>query len=168
LGELSEELCIDNCPYYELPNVFTPNADLKNDFFSAYSIRGYECGEEGCPDVPPQLTLKCARFVQSVSFTVYNRWGQEVYDYDGRVGDGENNIYIDWDGRDDKGTEMASGVYYYVAEVTFDSVDPANQTKKNQRMGSPGSIDTGGKIVILFDGVCNLCNGAVQFINQKG
>ncbi len=130
IGELSEELCIDNCPYYELPNVFTPNADLKNDFFSAYSIRGYECGEEGCPDVPPQLTLKCARFVQSVSFTVYNRWGQEVYDYNGRVGDGENNIYIDWDGRDDKGTEMASGVYYYVAEVTFDSVDPANQTKK--------------------------------------
>ena len=31
-------------------------------------------------------------------------------------------------------------------------------------MGSPGSIDTSGKIVILFDGVCNLCNGAVQFI----
>ncbi|HEX6890202.1 MAG TPA: gliding motility-associated C-terminal domain-containing protein, partial [Chryseolinea sp.] len=130
IGELSEELCIDNCPYYELPNVFTPNSDLKNDFFSAYSIRGYECGEDGCPDVPPQLTLKCARFVQSVTFTVYNRWGQEVYDYDGRVGDGENNIYIDWDGRDDKGSELASGVYYYVAEVTFDSVNPANQTKK--------------------------------------
>jgi predicted DCC family thiol-disulfide oxidoreductase YuxK len=31
-------------------------------------------------------------------------------------------------------------------------------------MGSLGSIDTSGKIVILFDGVCNLCNGAVQFI----
>jgi predicted DCC family thiol-disulfide oxidoreductase YuxK len=30
-------------------------------------------------------------------------------------------------------------------------------------MGSPGEIDTGYKI-ILFDGVCNLCNGAVQFI----
>ena len=34
-------------------------------------------------------------------------------------------------------------------------------------MGSPGSIDTGGKIVILFDGVCNLCNGAVQFIIKR-
>ena len=34
-------------------------------------------------------------------------------------------------------------------------------------MGSPGSIDTSGKIVILFDGVCNLCNGAVQFIIKK-
>ena len=34
-------------------------------------------------------------------------------------------------------------------------------------MGSPGSIDTGGKIVILFDGVCNLCNGAVEFIIKR-
>ena len=34
-------------------------------------------------------------------------------------------------------------------------------------MGSPGSIDTGGKIVVLFDGVCNLCNGAVQFIIKR-
>ena len=34
-------------------------------------------------------------------------------------------------------------------------------------MGSPGSIDTGGKIVVLFDGVCNLCNGTVQFIIKR-
>lgn len=30
-------------------------------------------------------------------------------------------------------------------------------------MGSPGAIDNKGPI-IFFDGVCNLCNGAVQFI----
>lgn len=34
-------------------------------------------------------------------------------------------------------------------------------------MGSPGSIDTSGKIVVLFDGVCNLCNGTVQFIIKR-
>jgi len=34
-------------------------------------------------------------------------------------------------------------------------------------MGSPGSLDTSGKIIILFDGVCNLCNGAVQFIIKR-
>ena len=34
-------------------------------------------------------------------------------------------------------------------------------------MGSPGSVDTSGKIVVLFDGVCNLCNGAVQFIIRR-
>ena len=31
-------------------------------------------------------------------------------------------------------------------------------------MGSPGSLDASDKIVVLFDGVCNLCNGAVKFI----
>ena len=128
-GELSEELCIDNCPYYELPNVFTPNADSYNDYFSAYSLRGFDCGEGGeC--IPAELKFRCARFVQTVEFKVYNRWGQEVYQYDGRIGNEVNSIYIDWDGKDDKGTDMASGVYYYVAEVTFDSVDPETQTKK--------------------------------------
>ena len=35
-------------------------------------------------------------------------------------------------------------------------------------MGSPSSgIDTSGKIVVLFDGVCNLCNGFVQFIIRR-
>ncbi|HEX6890201.1 MAG TPA: thiol-disulfide oxidoreductase DCC family protein [Chryseolinea sp.] len=34
-------------------------------------------------------------------------------------------------------------------------------------MGSPGSIDTGGKIIVLFDGVCNLCNGTVKFIIKR-
>lgn len=32
-------------------------------------------------------------------------------------------------------------------------------------MGSPASIaNTNGRPIILFDGVCNLCNGSVQFI----
>jgi len=128
IGELSDELCIDNCPYYELPNVFTPNEDDRNDFFSAYSLRDFEC--EDCPKIPDHIRMKCARFVQSVTFTVYNRWGQEVYDYSGRIGDETNTIYIDWNGKDENGADLASAVYYYVAEVTFDSVDPENQTKK--------------------------------------
>lgn len=128
-GELSEEVCIDNCPYYELPNVFTPNNDNYNDTFSAFSIRGFDCGEEGdC--IPAELKLKCARFVETVNFVVYNRWGQEVYEYEGRIGSEVNTIYIDWNGKDNQGSDLASGVYYFVAEVTFDSVDPANQTKK--------------------------------------
>jgi len=32
-------------------------------------------------------------------------------------------------------------------------------------MGAPGSI--GGPVIILFDGVCNLCNGLVQFIIKR-
>lgn len=127
VGELSEELCIDNCPYYELPNVFTPNGDQINDQFSAYSIRGFDCGEGDC--IPAELRLKCARFVQSVNFTVFNRWGQEVYNYSARVGNDTQSIYIDWNGRDASKQDLSSGVYYYVADVTFDSVDPANNTR---------------------------------------
>jgi predicted DCC family thiol-disulfide oxidoreductase YuxK len=34
-------------------------------------------------------------------------------------------------------------------------------------MGSSGPIDTNNKVLVLFDGVCNLCNGAVQFIINR-
>ncbi len=129
VGELSDEICIDNCPYYELPNVFTPNDDSYNDTFSAYSIRGFNCGEEGdC--IPAELKLKCARFVESVKFSVYNRWGQEVYTYEGNIRNEVNTIYIDWNGKDNSGVALTSAVYYFIAEVTFDLVDPANRTKK--------------------------------------
>jgi hypothetical protein len=125
IGELSDELCIDNCPYYELPNVFTPNEDDKNDFFSAYSLRNFEC--EDCPTIPDYIRFKCARFVQSVTFTVYNRWGQEVFDYSGRIGDEDNTIYIDWNGKDENGADLATGVYYYVAKLP--SIPSIQQTK---------------------------------------
>lgn len=123
VGELSEALCIDNCPYYELPNVFTPNNDDINDKFSAYSVRGFDCGEGDC--IPAEIRLKCARFVRSVNFTVFNRWGQEVYNYQTRVGNDTQSIYIDWNGRDQNKQDLASGVYYYIADVTFDSVKPS-------------------------------------------
>ena len=34
-------------------------------------------------------------------------------------------------------------------------------------MGAPGPISTQDKIIVLFDGVCNLCNGAVQFVIKR-
>jgi flagellar hook assembly protein FlgD len=39
----------------------------------------------------------------------------------------ENTIYIDWDGHDNNGKELSSGVYYFSAEVIFDVVDPSQQ-----------------------------------------
>ncbi|HEX6223619.1 MAG TPA: gliding motility-associated C-terminal domain-containing protein, partial [Chryseolinea sp.] len=65
-----------------------------------------------------------ARFVESVIFRVYNRWGQEVYSYEGSIRDEFSTIYIDWDGRDHGSNLLSTGVYYYVAEVTFDIVSP--------------------------------------------
>jgi hypothetical protein len=127
-SELSEPFCFDNCPYYELPNVFTPNGDNCNDLFSAFSDRVSvdEDGNSPCeaPIDLENLRKRCARFVQKVTFTVYNRWGREVYSYQSG---GERTIYIDWDGHDNNGKELSGGVYYYSAEVIFDVVDPAKQ-----------------------------------------
>jgi hypothetical protein len=130
-SEMSEEFCFDNCPYYELPNVFTPGGlDECNNLFSAFSDR-VKVGEGNigpCGEVDlVRLRSKCARYVQAVEFRVYNRWGLEVYNYTGDIfgTGGEKSIYIDWDGKDSKGSELSEGIYYYVAEVTYDVVDPA-------------------------------------------
>ena len=130
-SELSDPICFDNCPYYELPNVFTPNADGCNDLFSAFSNRENITGEDGtltgeCQIDPVDAQRRCARFVEKVVVRIFNRWGKEVYSYESG---GERTIYVDWDGRDESGRELSTGVYYYVAEVTFDSVDPAKQNQ---------------------------------------
>jgi hypothetical protein len=134
ISELSDPICIENCPYYELPNVFTPNDDGCNDYFSAYSDRD-AVGENVPPDqcvTTPESKRKCARFVEKVVFKVFNRWGREVYSYVGENTDDENNIWIDWDGRSNGGKALSTGVYYYIAEVTFIAIDPSirYQTRK--------------------------------------
>jgi hypothetical protein len=127
-SELSEPFCFDNCPYYELPNVFTPDGDDCNELFSAFSDRIVvdENGIGPCGGLVDFENLKrrCARFVQKVDITIYNRWGKEVFSYQSG---GERSIYIDWDGRDNSGKELSAGIYYYSAEVTFDVVDTRNQ-----------------------------------------
>ena len=136
VSEMSESFCVDNCPYYELPSVFTPNRDGCNDLFRAYNNESF--GEDGgstpcSPTISLENQRKCARFVEEVVFRVFNRWGREVYSYTGVSGASSdaalNPILINWDGRSNEGVELATGVYYYVAEVTFDSIFPENQHK---------------------------------------
>lgn len=116
--EEAEEFCFDNCPYYELPNVFTPNGDNCNEFFSAF-------GDPVQMDACGMIDIsKCARFVESVDIIVFDRWGVEVYrKHNAR----EDQIYIRWNGTDNEGKEVASGVYYYKATVHFITVDPSNE-----------------------------------------
>lgn len=80
----SNVFCIDNCPYYILPNTFTPNGDGKNDVFH--------------PFIP-------YRFVPKIQMRIFNRWGEEVF----RTED----PYIGWDGNDSKGKPVSEGVYLY-------------------------------------------------------
>jgi len=132
----SEQFCFDNCPYYELPNVFTPNGDGCNDKFSAFSLRSYNdnANQWPCPSGNPESDIahyndvksRCARFVIAVTFAVYNRWGREVYNY--RSG-GEKTIYIDWNGKDNDHHDLDAGTYYYSAAITFDVVDPKKQNR---------------------------------------
>ena len=81
--------CVENCPLYELPNVFTPNGDNINALF-----------------VPIKN-----RFIDHVNFKVFNRWGEEVFSH---KGDPE----INWNGEEIKsGKALTEGVYYYTCEV---------------------------------------------------
>jgi gliding motility-associated-like protein len=119
-SELSDPVCQENCIFdgngeliYVLPNVFTPNGDNINDTFRAFG------------DNDPS---KCPRFVLSVEFLVIDRTGKELYSY---TSGGENgNIYIDWDGRNNNGKELAAGTYFYSAVVTFDTLDPKLAVQK--------------------------------------
>ncbi|HEX6225579.1 MAG TPA: gliding motility-associated C-terminal domain-containing protein [Chryseolinea sp.] len=113
MSPMSDPVCNDNCPYFELPNVFTPSSpDGRNDQLVAF---GAESG-----------SLHCARFVKRVALKVYNRWGMEVYSMSDTVP--ENNSTF-WDGSSNSGKELEAGVYFYSADVTFDVRDPAQQRK---------------------------------------
>lgn len=91
------------------PNVFSPNNDNQNDRFF---ISGLEGGRE----------------YANVSLTVYNRWGQLVYE-DENFSE-RNNPQEGWDGTSIyTGQKLADGVYYYTAQFK----DPlTNQTKDLQ------------------------------------
>jgi gliding motility-associated-like protein len=86
-SEMGDALCIDNCPVYELPNIFTPGGDGTNDFFRPFPYK----------------------FIESIDLTIYNRWGVEVF----RTNDPE----IMWNGTFTNGEPLPSGVYYYVCSV---------------------------------------------------
>lgn len=90
----SNKVCNDACPYFALPNVFTPNGDGKNDTFQP---------------------MRCARAVESVTFVVFNRYGTKVYE--------TTTAVLNWDGRASDGTELPSGLYYYQATVRYAVLD---------------------------------------------
>lgn len=83
----SNTICVDNCPFYELPNTFTPNEDGSNDLFR------------------PRVNL----FIEAVEFKVYNQWGNLVYE--------TSDPHLNWDGATNSGVPLADGTYYYTCRV---------------------------------------------------
>ena len=72
----------------ELPSGFTPNDDGFNDGYLIKGIDGYP----------------------NNYFTVFNRWGNEVYSI-------ENYINTDWRGQDKKGEKLPEGTYYVILQI---------------------------------------------------
>jgi hypothetical protein len=73
--------------------------------------------------------IRCPRFVQRIEFKVFNRWGKEVYSLNTTD---ENALTIEWNGIDDNGHEVSGGVYFYTANVTFNTLRPDNRAKEFQ------------------------------------
>lgn len=88
-GAKSPILCVENCPYYELPNVFTPNSDNQNDLFH------------------PFLPFK---YIDKIDIKIYDSWGVFVFE--------TSDPMINWDGVNATNSKMCpDGTYYYVCEV---------------------------------------------------
>ena len=109
-SEPSNIICIDNCPEYELPNIFTPNIDGKNDLFTPF----------------PYLS------VDSVDFKVYSRWGDLVFE--------TTDPDLNWDGKNMvSGNLSADGTYYYTIKIYLITLQGLIEDKRSgyiQLLGS--------------------------------
>ncbi len=93
----TERKCVEYCPIYELPNVFTPNGDGSNDIY-----------------VP--LEFPKFRYVDSVDFKVFNRWGELVFE--------TTQPELNWTGEHRESKELVSdGLYYFRCIVYEQSIE---------------------------------------------
>ncbi len=86
-SQFSTVVCVNNCPVFELPNAFTPNGDGQNDIFKPLR----------------------ARFIESIDFKVFNRWGQVVFT--------TSDPQINWNGTNKSGKDVSDGVYFYTCQA---------------------------------------------------
>ncbi|MEN8223817.1 MAG: gliding motility-associated C-terminal domain-containing protein [Bacteroidota bacterium] len=86
----SNIVCTPGCSGLEFPNVFTPNGDQRNDFFTPFpeTIGG----------------------VEQLEISIFNRWGRLVFE--------SNDIMVNWDGRNQQtNKECPEGTYFFICEV---------------------------------------------------
>ena len=96
-SRFSRVICTEPCPDISFPNVFTPNSDGSNDFFTAIDFRN----------------------IGDLKIQIYNRWGVLVYE----TNNAQQFLTEGWDGRDRNTGELCSaGVYFYVCQFTPESL----------------------------------------------
>jgi gliding motility-associated-like protein len=89
-SEFSNIVCTPGCTGYMLPNVFTPNGDQRNDFFTPF----------------PE-TVNSA---ESIDIKIFNRWGELMFE--------TTDPMINWDGKNQQNNkDCPDGTYFYVCEV---------------------------------------------------
>ncbi len=103
----SEAVCRDNCLTILLPNVFTPNGDNINDYFTIIET------QDG-------IQTSCLQFIEQIDFIVVDRSGIEILKKS--VVDPESFSKL-WDGFDSNKNKVATGIYYYHAYVSYKSLD---------------------------------------------
>jgi len=97
---MSQPFCFDNCPELELGNIFTPNNDGRNDFFTPIKLRS----------------------VKLLSFKIFDRWGALLFEQS------EDIVHL-WDGSTSNGPAN-DGVYYYVIEAELMKLKESEKVKK--------------------------------------
>ena len=110
VSDSSNVVCQDNCLFFKLPNIFTPNGDVPNAVFRPKNYSP----------------------VRSIHFQAYNRWGVKVFENTTTAND---RILINWDGGGPAGEsatnrKVSDGVYFYLAEVEFADFANTKRTYK--------------------------------------
>ncbi|WP_223648522.1 gliding motility-associated C-terminal domain-containing protein [Hymenobacter psoromatis] len=103
---LSNIACQNDCVFFLLPNIFTPNGDGVNEVFRP----------------------KTSSPITTTHIQIFNRWGVKVYE-------SSADPYINWTGGGVAGESTSSGlvsngVYYYLAEVQFADAAKTKRTYK--------------------------------------
>lgn len=98
VSDFSDTVCVDNCPNYELPNVFTPNFDNLNDLLIPFPYK----------------------YIKDIDLQIFDRWGALVFK--------TTDKKILWDGTNQVTKKKCDdGVYYYkcsVNEIRLEPKDP--------------------------------------------
>ena len=79
---------VDLISLFEVPNVFTPNGDGKNDVFTFNAVN---MGE--------------------ITITIFDRWGLKMFE-------ATDNGNIKWDGKNKSGKTVTDGTYFYILTAT--------------------------------------------------
>lgn len=98
----SDTVCVENCAAFDLPNIFTPNADSNNDVFK--SIKN--------------------KYIKEINLQIFDRWGALMFT--------STNANFTWDGTNYlTKRKCTDGTYYYVCNIIPYSVYKKNSFTKS-------------------------------------